>query len=217
MKQVKYLMLLFMAALLLPAVAQELPQLPMDAAVRYGKLPNGLTYYVRHNKLPENQAFFYIAQKVGSVQEEENQRGLAHFLEHMCFNGTEHFPGNGVVQYCERIGVKFGADLNAYTSTDETVYNIDNVPVSETNIDSCLLILRDWSDGLLLLPEEIDKERGVIHEEWRMRTSASSRMFFRNLPALYPGSRYGERYPIGLMSVVDNFKPQELRDYYEKW
>lgn len=214
MKTIKSLMMLLAVLFCWPVMAQ---QLPMDSAVRYGKLPNGLTYYVRHNALPKERVNFYIAQKVGSVQEEEEQRGLAHFLEHMCFNGTEHFPGNGIVKFCERIGVKFGVNLNAYTSTDETVYNIDDVPVSDTNIDSCLLILRDWSDGLTLDPKEIDKERGVIHEEWRMRSSATMRIYERNLPALYPGSRYGHRFPIGLMSVIDNFKPEALRAYYEKW
>ncbi len=197
--------------------AQQMQQLPLDTAVVYGRLDNGLTYYIRHNELPRERVNFYIAQKVGSVQEEEDQRGLAHFLEHMCFNGSEHYPSGEIVKYCESIGVKFGANLNAYTSTDETVYNIDDVPVSGSNIDSCLLILRDWSDGLSLLPEEIDKERGVIHEEWRMRTSAQMRILNRNLESLYPGSRYGKRMPIGLMSVVDNFEPQVLRDYYEKW
>lgn len=201
--------------------AQEMPQMPVDPDVRIGKLENGLTYYIRHNALPENQAYFYIAQKVGSVQEEESQRGLAHFLEHMCFNGTKNFPGNGIVNYCEKIGVKFGENLNAYTSTDETVYNIDNVPVNlpgtEGNVDSCLLILHDWSGALLLEDEEIDKERGVIHEEWRMRDSGAMRIYTRNLETLYPGSRYGRRMPIGLMSVVDNFAPDTLRAYYHKW
>ena len=218
MKKFKLFCLLLAGFVLMPLHAQmQLPQLPIDKDVRIGKLDNGLTYYIRHNALPENRANFYIAQKVGSVQEEESQRGLAHFLEHMCFNGSQNFPGNALIQFCERIGVKFGQNLNAYTSTDETVYNIDDVPVSDTNIDSCLLILHDWSDGLTLDPKEIDKERGVIHEEWRMRSSASGRMFERNLPTLYPGSRYGLRYPIGLMSVIDNFKPEELRAYYEKW
>ncbi len=217
MNKFKSLLLLLVALLVLPAMAQQFPQLPMDKAVRYGKLPNGLTYYIRHNALPENRANFYIAQKVGSVQEEDNQRGLAHFLEHMCFNGTDNFPDDRLLKYCEGIGVKFGLNLNAYTSTDETVYNIDDVPVTENNVDSCLLILRDWADGLTLATKEIDKERGVIHEEWRMRSSASSRIFERNLPALYPGSRYGYRYPIGTMEVIDNFKPEELRAYYEKW
>lgn len=213
----------FLTALLLLviAVAQAqtaMPQLGIDPAVRIGKLDNGLTYYIRHNNWPENRANFYIAQKVGSLEEEDNQRGLAHFLEHMCFNGTDNFEGNSLIEYCRSIGVEFGADLNAYTSIEETVYNIDNVPTNrESSLDSCLLILRDWADGLTLAPEEIDKERGVIHEEWRMRTSAQSRMLERNLPKLYPGSKYGYRFPIGTMEVVDNFKPQELRDYYEKW
>ena len=155
---------------------------------------------------------------MGSIQENDDQRGLAHFLEHMCFNGTEHFKGNEIVKWCETIGVKFGRDLNAYTSIDRTVYNISNVPVTrEGIIDSCLLILHDWADGLLLEPEEIEKERGVIHEEWRMRTSAMMRMLERDLPRLYPGSKYGHRMPIGLMEIIDNFKPQVLRDYYEKW
>ena len=149
--------------------AQQMPPIPVDPNVKIGKLDNGLTYYIRHNEEPKGQANFYIAQKVGSILEDENQRGLAHFLEHMCFNGTQHFPGNGVVKYCESIGVKFGADLNAYTSVDETVYNINNVPVAKvpSAVDSCLWILHDWADGLLLTDEDIDGERGVIHEEWR--------------------------------------------------
>ena len=217
MNKLKALWLLLVACIVMPAMAQQIPPCPVDKDVRIGKLANGLTYYIRHNNLPENRANFYIAQKVGAVQEEENQRGLAHFLEHMCFNGTDNFPDDALVKYCERIGVKFGENLNAYTSTDETVYNIDDVPVTDSNVDSCLLILHDWADGLTLDPKEIDKERGVIHEEWRMRSSASQRIFERNLATLYPGSRYGHRFPIGLMSVVDNFKPAELRAYYEKW
>lgn len=201
------------------AFAQQMPPIPIDSKVRIGHLDNGLTYYIRHNEEPKGQANFYIAQKVGSILEEEQQRGLAHFLEHMCFNGTEHFPGNGVIKYCESIGVKFGADLNAYTSIDETVYNIDNVPVEKvpSSIDSCLWILHDWADGLLLTADDIDHERGVIHEEWRSRNSASSRMYDKILPEIYPNNRYGQRMPIGTMEVVDNFPYQVLRDYYEKW
>ena len=201
------------------ASAQQMPPIPVDPAVRIGRLDNGLTYYIRHNEEPAGQANFYIAQKVGSILEDESQRGLAHFLEHMCFNGTEHFPGNGVVKYCESIGVKFGADLNAYTSIDETVYNIDNVPVAKVPeaVDSCLWILHDWADGLLLLPEDIDGERGVIHEEWRSRQNAQMRLYEKILPEIYPGNKYAERMPIGLMEVVDNFPYQVLRDYYEKW
>lgn len=200
------------------AFAQQMPPLPTDPNVRIGKLENGLTYYIRHNELPENQADFYIAQKVGSILEEDNQRGLAHFLEHMCFNGTENFPGSSLRDWLETIGVKFGANLNAYTSVDETVYNISNVPVIRDGIvDSCLLILHDWADGLTLDPKEIDKERGVIHEEWRTRTGAMMRMYEKTFPILYKDSKYGYRLPIGTMEVVDNFPHQALRDYYEKW
>lgn len=192
--------------------------LPLDPQVRMGVLPNGLTYYIRHNETPKGQADFYIAQKVGSILENDEQRGLAHFLEHMCFNGTENFPGNNLITWLETKGVKFGQNLNAYTSIDETVYNISNVPSASIAVqDSCLLILRDWADGLLLLPEEIDKERGVIHEEWRSRNVGQQRIMEKIAPELYPGSKYGHRLPIGTMEVVDNFPPQALRDYYEAW
>ena len=200
------------------AFAQQMPPIPVDKDVRIGKLDNGLTYYIRKNSLPANRADFYIAQKVGSIQEEENQRGLAHFLEHMCFNGTTHFPGDALKQYLERIGVKFGENLNAYTSVDETVYNISNVPVTTPGaIDSCLLILHDWSNDLTLDPKEIDKERGVINEEWRTRMSAVQRFQEKMLPIMFEGTKYAHCFPIGTMDVVMNFKPQTLRDYYEKW
>ena len=195
-----------------------LQALPFDKEVVKGTLPNGMTYYIQHNENPKGRAFFYIAQKVGSVQEDEDQRGLAHFLEHMCFNGSDHFKGNGVVNFCQRIGVQFGADLNAYTAADRTVYNINNVPTADqANLDSCLFILYDWANGLTLDPKEIDKERGVIHEEWRMRSGAYMRILERQLETIMPGSKYGKRLPIGLMSVIDNFEPQTLRNYYEKW
>lgn len=207
-----------MAASSVVAFAQQMPPIPVDPDVKIGKLDNGITYYIRHNNWPENRADFYIAQRVGSIQEEEEQRGLAHFLEHMCFNGTKHFPGNGIIRYCESIGVKFGTDLNAYTSIDETVYNINNVPTKTAGaVDTCLIILSDWADGLLLDKDEIDKERGVIHEEWRMRNSAIQRLLERNLSKIYPDSKYGLRMPIGLMSVIDNFEPKFLRNYYETW
>ena len=211
---------MFVAMLTLVCSAAMMAQqpIPTDPDVRIGKLDNGLTYYIRHNAWPEQRAEFYIAQRVGSIQENDDQRGLAHFLEHMCFNGSKHFKGNDIVKWCETIGVKFGRDLNAYTAIDRTVYNISNVPTTrEGIIDSCLLILYDWADGLLLESAEIDKERGVIHEEWRLRTSPMTRMLERDLPQLYPGSKYGHRMPIGLMEIIDNFKPKVLRDYYEKW
>ena len=191
---------------------------PVDSAVIVGKLPNGLTYYIRHNETPKGQADFFIAQKVGSALEEDNQRGLAHFLEHMCFNGTKNFPGNTLIDWLETVGVKFGQNLNAYTSIDETVYNISSVPVQRTGvIDSCLLILHDWADDLLLDPTEIDKERGVIHQEWRRSMVGNMRLMEKLLPKVYPDNKYGERLPIGTMEVVDNFPPQAIRDYYEAW
>ena len=200
--------------------AQSLGPIPVDEEVRIGKLDCGLTYYIRHNDYPEHRVNFYIAQRVGSIQEEESQRGLAHFLEHMAFNGSEHFNGEGksIIDYTRSLGVAFGKDLNAYTSIAETVYNINDVPSTrQSAIDSCLLILKDWSNGLLLTDEEIDKERGVIHEEWRLRRSAQQRMLENQLETLYPDSKFGKRMPIGLMEIVDNFPYQVLRDYYHKW
>ena len=199
------------------SMAQIMP-IQNDPTVRTGKLPNGLTYYIKQNNWPEHRVNFYIAQRVGSLQEEESQRGRAHFLEHMAFNGSVNYPGNGVIDYTRSLGVEFGRDLNAYTSVDQTVYNINDVPSTrESAIDSCLLILKDWSGGLLLTDEEIDKERGVIHEEWRLGQGPQMRMLERQLETLFPDSKYGKRLPIGLMSVVDNFAYQELRDYYHKW
>jgi len=223
MKKTFKLLSLFIAGLfLMPTVnAQEMPQmpqLPVDKEVRVGTLPNGLTYYIRHNETPKGQADFYIAQKVGSILEEDNQRGLAHFLEHMCFNGTKHFPGNQIVEWLETVGVKFGQNLNAYTGFDETVYNISKVPTARESVqDSCLLILHDWANDLLLEGDEIDKERAVIHEEWRSRNVGQQRIMEQLSPMLYPKSKYGHRLPIGTMEVVDNFPHKALRDYYETW
>ena len=198
--------------------AQQMPPVPVDKEVRIGKLDNGLTYYIRHNEYPKNQVDFYIAQKVGSILEEDNQRGLAHFLEHMCFNGTKNFPGNSMIKWLESVGVKFGYNLNAYTSIDETVYRISSVPTERIGVqDSCLMILSDWADGLLLEGKEIDEERSVIHEEWRSQLPPNMRILEKLLPEIYPDSRYGHRLPIGTMEVVDNFPHQALRDYYEKW
>lgn len=200
------------------AVAQQMPPIPVDTTVRIGKLPNGLTYYIRHNEYPKGQAEFFIAQKVGSINEEDNQRGLAHFLEHMCFNGTKNFPGNQVVSWLETKGVKFGQNLNAYTSVDETVYNISNVPTANEAVqDSCLLILHDWACDLSLEDAEIDKERQVIHQEWRRSMVGQMRILENLLPKMYPNNRYGYRLPIGTMEVVDNFPYQVLRDYYHTW
>ena len=206
------------------AVAQQMqfPPLPVDKNVRIGQLDNGLTYYIRHNKLPENRAEFYIAQKVGSILEEPQQRGLAHFLEHMAFNGTKNFPGDdkglGVIPWCETVGIKFGTNLNAYTSIDETVYNISNAPIDRTGVlDSCLLILHDWSNYILLKDDEIDKERGVIREEWRSRNSGMLRVYTDLLPTIYQGDKYADCMPIGSIDVINNFPYKDIRDYYHKW
>ncbi|MBR1468843.1 MAG: insulinase family protein [Prevotella sp.] len=198
--------------------------LPQDPAVRKGTLKNGMTYYIRHNAKEAGLADFYIAQRVGSILEEPRQRGLAHFLEHMAFNGTKNFPGKGkrlgIVPWCETIGVKFGANLNAYTSVDQTVYHVGSVPLKREGIlDSCLLILNDWSHFILLEDKEIDKERGVIREEWRTRRAgmAMQRMTENVMPRIYKGSKYEDCLPIGSMDIVDNFPYQDLRDYYHKW
>jgi len=212
-----FLLLLAPASLFAQTVEQ-------DASIRQGKLKNGLTYYIRHNAKEAGLADFYIAQRVGSILEEPRQRGLAHFLEHMAFNGTKHFPGKGkqlgIVPWCETIGVKFGTNLNAYTSVDQTVYHIGSAPIKrEGIIDSCLLVLNDWSQFINLEPKEIDKERGVIHEEWRNRRTgmAMQRMMENVMPKIYKGSKYEDCLPIGNMDIVDNFPYQDLRDYYQKW
>ena len=191
--------------------------IPIDSTIRIGHLQNGLTYYIKYNNWPENRACFYLAQRIGSLQEEDNQRGLAHFLEHMCFNGSEHFSGNGIDRFFESLGANDG--VNAYTSIEETVYNIDDIPtdIGQERLDSCLLVLYDWANGLTLDSIEIEKERGIIQEEWRYRRSALSRIYERQLPHLYPNSKYGYRYPIGLIDIVNNFKHQELKEYYERW
>ena len=217
----QFLGLFLLAAIPVSLSAQNVVQ---DASIRQGKLKNGLTYYIRHNDKEAGLADFYIAQRVGSILEEPRQRGLAHFLEHMAFNGTKHFPGKGkklgIVPWCETIGVKFGANLNAYTSVDQTVYHIGSAPIKrEGIIDSCLLVLNDWSQFILLEDKEIDKERGIIHEEWRNRRTgmAMQRMMENVMPKIYKGTKYEDCLPIGNMDIVDHFPYKDLRDYYQKW
>ena len=191
--------------------------LPLNPEVRHGVLPNGLTYYILHNEQPRNRANFYIAQKVGSALETPEQYGLAHFLEHMAFNGTKHYPGDSMLRYLESKGIRFGADVNAYTDYEETVYNIDNVPTDNTVLmDSVLLALRDWSCDLLLEDAEIDAERKVIQEEWRMRNDPSFRFRSAMAPKIFSEPQY-QLTPIGTMEVVMNFPYKALRDYYNKW
>jgi len=192
--------------------------LPVDDEFVIGKLPNGLTYYIREANNPKGRAEFFIVHNVGSLQEEDDQRGLAHFLEHMAFNGTKNFPDKALLNYFGSIGVKFGANINAYTSMDRTVYNISEVPIDRsTVIDSTLLALHDWSHYISCEVEEIEKERGVIREEWRRGDIAFTRMMKAISRFQQTGSRFAERDVIGLVNVIDNFKPQTLIDYYHKW
>ena len=198
--------------------AQQPTPVPIDSAVRVGHLDNGLTYYIRHNEYPKQRCEFHIAQAVGAILEEDHQNGLAHFLEHMAFNGTQHFPGKGIINYFESIGVNFGGNINAYTSLDETVYRLSEVPTTRPGIiDSALLVMHDWACGLLLLPEEIDAERGVIREEWRTGADANRRMWKALNPLMFPGSQYAKRDVIGDTAVINNFAYDALRDYYKKW
>ena len=192
--------------------------IPADKNVRIGKLSNGLTYYVRSNAKPEKQAEFYIFHYVGAAQEEDNQQGLAHFLEHMAFNGTKNLPGKKLINWCESVGIKFGQNLNAYTAMEETVYNVSAVPLDKPeNLDTCLLILHDWSQFITLDGDEIDAERGVIIEEKRTRNMAPRRMWEKSLPLIYGNTRYAKRNVIGTDDILKNFKHEELRDFYHRW
>lgn len=198
--------------------AQQAQPLPIDPKVRFGKLENGLTYYIRANKEPKERAEFYIAQNVGAILENDDQNGLAHFLEHMAFNGTKNYPGKGVINYLETVGVKFGTNINAYTSLDETVYNLSDVPTTRKGIiDSALLVLHDWSSFISLESTEIDAERGVILEEWRQGAGAERRMWKASNILKYPGSQYSKRDIIGDTAIINHFSHQTIRDYYQKW
>ncbi|NDV17739.1 insulinase family protein [Muricauda sp. TY007] len=200
--------------------AQELDldaPLPADPEIRKGVLPNGLTYYIKRTDVTKGVASYYIIQNVGSILENDAQQGLAHFLEHMAFNGTKNFEGKGILNTMQQHGLLFGRDINAYTSFDETVYNINNVPTTPELIDTGLLILHDWSNALLLTDEEIDAERGVITEEWRTRQSGGMRILTQSLASVFNHTKYAERMPIGSMEVVQNFEYKTLRDFYHDW
>ncbi|MBD0830623.1 M16 family metallopeptidase [Aestuariibaculum sediminum] len=193
-------------------------QVPFSKEFRIGVLPNGLTYYLKHNEIPKGKASFYLYQNVGAVLESDKQNGLAHFLEHMAFNGSTHFPGNSMIDWLEKKGVKFGKDINAYTSTNKTVYNISQFPLTnKKDIDSCLLILNDWCNELALTDNEIDSERKVIQEEWRQRYNATYRLNQQLKGVKYNHSIYSKRDALGSMDVVNNFKYKELRNFYHDW
>ncbi|KAF2328089.1 M16 family metallopeptidase [Flavobacterium ginsenosidimutans] len=198
--------------------AQFSTTIPLSKDVSWGTLKNGMKYYVLHNQWPKDRVSFYFAQNVGAILENDDQNGLAHFLEHMAFNGTQNFEGKGIIDMLEKKGVRFGADINAYTAQDQTVYNLSNVPSTDDKlVDSCLLALHDWSGFLSLKEAEIDAERGVIREEWRTRRDSDFRLRLETDKALFKGSKYAKRDVIGDLNIINNFGYQVLRDYYKKW
>ena len=210
------------AAMLIAAAAagqaQEIPNLPNDPATRVGKLDNGLTYYIRHNGLPEKRAEFYLATNVGAIQETPDQDGLAHFLEHMCFNGTKNFPGKGILNWLESIGASFGGNVNASTGVEQTVYLLNNIPlIRPTVVDTCILIMHDYSHFVTLAEDEIDKERGVILEEKRTRNTAGWRMHEQMMPYLYGDTKYNGCTIIGSEENLKTFKPESIRNFYKTW
>lgn len=192
-------------------------EVPLDPRVRMGVLSNGLTYYIQQNPKPENKVELRLAVNAGSVLETEKQQGLAHFTEHMAFNGTRNFEKNELVSYLQSIGVAFGADLNAYTSFDETVYILPIPSDDEEKLRSGFLVLSDWADGILMREEDIDAERSIIVEEWRTGQGYSQRLRDQYLPIMLYNSQYANRLPIGQMDVVENFEYETLRQFYRDW
>ncbi len=200
-----------------PPLPDAVSDIPMDTSVRIGVLENGLTYYIKRNKLPENRAELRMALKAGSMQEDDDQQGLAHFIEHMAFNGTSNFSKNELVDYLESVGSRFGPDLNAYTSFDETVYMLQVRTDDQEQFNKGMLILRDWADGITFDEEEVDKERGVVISEWRSRLSSGQRMQQEYLPWLYYNSRYAKRLPIGDPNIVQNASYDVIKRFYADW
>jgi zinc protease len=188
-----------------------------DPDVKIGRLENGLVYYIRKNIKPENRVEMRLAVNAGSVLESDNQKGLAHFTEHMCFNGTKNFPKNELVDYLQKLGVKFGADINAYTSFDETVYMLQLPSDNKDLLEKGYLVLEDWAHNVTLDGKEIDKERGIITEEWRLGLGADDRMRKIYFPVIFKNSKYAERLPIGDVTIIENFKHDTLRDFYKSW
>src|ERR1044071_3157186 len=212
------LMLSFAGAQTQVARAQALTdKMPVDPQITIGKFDNGMTYYIRANKKPEKRAELRLVVKAGSVLEDDDQQGLAHLVEHMAFNGTKHFPKNDIVSFIESLGMRFGADLNAYTSFDETVYML-TVPTDKPEVlDKALLVLEDWAHNVSFDTPEIDKERGVVMEEWRLRRGAGARVQDKLFPIILKGSRYADRIPIGKPEIIQNFKPDTLKKFYKDW
>jgi len=192
-------------------------KLPIDPSVRSGKLENGMSYFIKKNSKPENRVELRLALKAGSIQEDENQLGLAHFIEHMEFNGSEHFSANELVNYLEKVGTKFGPDLNAYTSFDETVYMLQVRTDESKQLDTGMLVIYDWAGKATFDHKEIDKERGVVISEWRSRLSPGQRMMQKYYPILYKGSRYAKRLPIGDPEIVKHAKYETIKKFYKDW
>ena len=204
------------AASVICANAQQ--PLENNQEIRVGKLENGLTYYLMHNEKPKGSADFYIAHNVGALQEEDNQNGLAHFLEHMAFNGTKNYPEKGLLEFLAKEGVRFGYNVNAYTSLGETVYNLSDIPlVRESFVDSVMMVLHDWSCNISCELEALDAERGVISEEWRRTDNLLSRISIAHSNLIYKGSKYTERDVIGKYEIINGFKREEILDFYKKW
>jgi zinc protease len=191
--------------------------LPIDPNVIVGKLDNGLTYYIRKNKKPENRVELRLAVNAGSILENPSQLGLAHFTEHMCFNGTKTFPGNGMVDFLQKLGVAFGADINAYTSFDETVYMLQIPTDNKETFQKGVQIIEDWSHNVTFDNKEIDKERGVITEEWRLGLGADDRMRKKYFPVIFKDSRYADRIPIGDINIIKNFAYDTIKSFYHQW
>jgi len=195
----------------------QIKLLPLDPQVRTGKLKNGFTYYIRHNTEPKKRVTLYLVNKVGSVLENDDQRGLAHFLEHMTFNGSRHFPKKTLMNYLQNAGVRFGADINAYTGYDETVYQLP-IPTDQPGlVNQGIQIIRDWAQDATLDPAEMNKERGVVLEEKRLGKGAAERMQRIYYPMILNHSRYADRNPIGTDEVLNNFKPETIRKFYHDW
>lgn len=219
MKKSLLLILVFAAAgLAISAQVKDLSaKIAPDPAIRIGKLENGITYYIKANAKPEQRIELRLAINAGSVCETEGQLGLAHFTEHMCFNGTKNFPSNRIVDMLEEMGVKFGAELNAYTSFDQTIYMLKVPTDREEWINRGFQVLEDWAHQVSMEDAEIDKERGVIVEEWRLGLGAEERMMQKYMPVLLKDSRYAERLPIGKVDVIKSFKYDTLRNFYRSW
>ena len=202
-----------------PAVqAARLDQVvPVDPLITVGTLPNGFRYYIRENRQPQARAELRLAVKAGSVLEDEDQRGMAHFVEHMAFNGTRNFPGNAVGTFMQSLGVRFGAHVNAHTSFDETVYELQIPTDNPAVIDRSLLILEDFAHNVTFDPGEIDQERGVILEEWRLGLGAGERIQNAQFPLLLKGSRYADRLPIGKPEIIRNVNHDRLKQFYTDW